>query len=132
MALQKKLMQPNNAVQLMFKSHDPLTEMQRAERAQENDYFRQLDQELLTALRDKSATEIEQTVRHYTRMRCPKCGEPLEAKPARRGTLDVCPGCGGIWLDKGHWEGLVGPQANGWLQQLFAGLLVSKHASSSL
>jgi len=111
----------------MFNPHDPLEALHRAERAQEDDYFRKLDQELLVALRDKSAAEIEQAIRQYTRMRCPKCGEPLEAIPSRQGKIDACPGCGGIWLAKGAWEGRVGPQAHGWLQRLFAGLMVSKH-----
>jgi uncharacterized protein len=113
-------------VQLMFSTHDPLEELYRAERAQEDEYFRKLDQELLVALRENNAEEIEQAIRTYTRMRCPKCGEPLEATPDRQVTIDACPGCGGIWLDKGEWEGLVGPTGHGWLQRLFAGLIASK------
>jgi uncharacterized protein len=128
MALREKPIRPKKStVQLMFNTHDPLEEIHRAERAQEDDYFRKLDQELLVALREKSAAEIEQVIRQYTRMRCPKCGEPLEEAPSRRGTIDACPGCGGIWLDKGAWEVLVGPQENGWLQRLFEGLIASKH-----
>jgi RNase P subunit RPR2 len=123
-----KLIRPKKSnVQLMFNTHDPLEEIHRAERAQEDDYFRQLDQELIVALREKSAAEIEQVIRHYTRMRCPKCGEPLKATLSHRVTIDACPGCDGIWLDKGAWEVLVGPQENGWLQRLFAGLIASKH-----
>jgi hypothetical protein len=113
-------------VQLMFNTHDPLEELNRAERAQEDDYFHKLDRELMVALREKNAEEIEQAIRTYTRMRCPKCGEPLEARPDRRVTINACPGCGGIWLDKGEWEGQVGPKAPGWLQRLFAGLIASK------
>jgi uncharacterized protein len=41
-------------------------------------------------------------------MRCPMCGEPLEGMPSRRVEIEACPGCGGRWLDKGEWEGLVG------------------------
>jgi hypothetical protein len=111
----------------MFNTHDPLEEIHRAERAQEDDYFRKLDQELLVALREKSAAEIEQTIRQYTRMRCPKCGEPLEETHSHQVKIDTCPGCGGIWLDKGEWEGLVGPKENGWLQRIFEGLMASKH-----
>ena len=113
-------------MQLMFSTHDPLEEIHRAERAQEDDYFRKLDQELMVALREKNAEEIEQAIRTYTRMRCPKCGEPLEATPDRQVTIDACPGCGGIWLDKGEWERLVGRTEHGWLQRLFAGLIASK------
>jgi uncharacterized C2H2 Zn-finger protein len=123
----KKPIKPRQSnVQLMFSTSDPLEELHRAERAQEDDYFRKLDQELMMTLREKNAQEIEQAIRTYTRMRCPKCGEPLEATPDRRVTIDTCPGCGGIWLDKGEWEGLVGPKAHGWLQRLFARLIVSK------
>jgi hypothetical protein len=42
----------------MCNTHDPLEEIHRAERAQEDDYFRKRDQELLVALREKSAAEI--------------------------------------------------------------------------
>ena len=109
MALREKPIRPKQStVQLMFHTHDPLEEIHRAERAQEDDYFRKLDQELLVALREKSAAEIEQVIRQYTRMRCPKCGEPLKETPSRRVKIDACPGCGGIWLDKGEWEGRVG------------------------
>ena len=104
---------------LMVNPHEPLAERYGAERAQEEDYFRQRDQELLVALRATSAAESEQAIRHYTRMRCPKCGEPLKVMPSHRIKIDACPGCGGIWLDKGAWEGRVGPQANGWLHRLF-------------
>jgi len=123
----KTLIKPKKSnVQLMFSTHDPLEEIYRAERAQEDDYFRKLDQELLVALREKNAEEIEQAIRTYTRMRCPKCGESLETTLDRRGTIDACPGCGGVWLDKRAWEGLVGRTEHGWLQRLFAGLIASK------
>jgi predicted RNA-binding Zn-ribbon protein involved in translation (DUF1610 family) len=112
--------------QLMFSLHDPLEELQRAERAQEDAYFRKLDQELLVALREKRAEESEQAMRTSTHMRCPKCGEPVEAAPDRRVTIDACPGCGGMWLDTRAREGLVGPNEHSWLQRFFAGLIASK------
>ena len=128
MALRGKPIRPKKStVQLMFNTHDPLEEIHRAERAQEDDYFRKLDQALLVALRTKSAAEIEQAIRQYTRMRCPKCGVPLEDTPFPRVKSAACPGCGGIWLDKGAWEGLVGPKAPGWLQRFFEGVMASKH-----
>ncbi len=123
----KKPIQPKKSnAQLMFSTHDPLEELNRAERAQEDNYFRKLDQELMAALREQSAKEIERAIRTYTRMRCPKCGEPLEATLERWVMTDACPGCGGIWLDKGEWEGLVGSKKQGWLQRLFAGLITYK------
>ena len=113
--------------QLMFNTHDPLGEIHRAGRAREDDHFRKRDQELLMARRAQSAAESEQAIRHYAHMRCPKCGESLEETPAR-GARWLPVGCGGIGLDKGAWEGRVGPQAHGWLQRLFAGLMASNHA----
>jgi hypothetical protein len=54
-----KLIRPKKSnVQLMCNTHDPLEEIHRAERAQEDDYFRKRDQELLVALCEKSAAEI--------------------------------------------------------------------------
>jgi hypothetical protein len=127
MKLKKRLTKPKAShVELMFSTHDPLEALNRAERVQEDDYFRKLDEELMAALREKSAEEIEQAIRTYTRMRCPKCGEPLAATLGCGVTIDACPGCGGIWLDKGEWEGRVGPKAQGWLQRFFSGMIASK------
>ena len=129
MTARDKLLRPKKSiVQLMFNTHDPLEEIHRAGRAQEDDHFRKRDQELLMALRAQSAAESEQVIRHYAHMRCPKCGESLEDTPTRGGTMAACPGCGGIWLDKGAWEGRVGPKAHGWLQRFFDGLMASHHA----
>src|SRR4030095_4330530 len=95
----KRIRPKKSNVQLMFNPHDPLDGSLRADHAQEDDYFRKRDQELIVALREKSAAEIEQVIRHYTRMRCPQCGEPLKATPSHRVTIDACPGCGGVWLE---------------------------------
>ena len=131
MAPREKPIRPKKStVQLMFNTHDSLEEIHRAERAQEDDYFRKLDQELLVALRAKSAVEIEQAIRQYSRMRCPQCGAPLEDTSSPGATMAACPRCGGIWLDKGAWEGRVGPKAHGWLQRFFDGLMASNHAGS--
>lgn len=125
--MEQQAKKPKQSItQMMFDSHDPLAELHRAERGQENDYFHKIDQELLGALRDKSAAEAEQAIRTYTRMRCPKCGEPLQDKPYRRNPIAACPGCEGIWLDKGQWENVGGLQENGWLQRLLAGFMASK------
>ena len=111
--------------QPMLNAHDPLAERHRADRIQEEDYFRRRDQELIGALREQSAAAIEEARRHFACMRCPRCGEFLEAMPSYRMTSKTCPGCGGgVGLNQqGEWEGLVGPQAPGWLHRLFAGVL---------
>ena len=50
-ARDKPLRPKKSTVQLMFNTHDPLEEIHRAGRAQEDDHFRKRDQELLVALR---------------------------------------------------------------------------------
>lgn len=124
MALGAKPIRPQqNNMQPMLNAHEPLEERHRAERAHEDDYFRQRDQELIGAFRKQSTAAIEQAIRHYACMRCPKCSAFLEEMPAHRIKSEMCPSCGGIWLDKGEWEVLVGPKEHGWLQRLFAGVL---------
>jgi rRNA maturation protein Nop10 len=114
MASRAKLSRPGKStVQLMVSPHKALAARHRAEWAQEDNHLRQRDQELFVALRATSAAESEQAIRQYTRRRCPKCGEPLENTPSPWARMGACPRCGGIWLNKGAWEGLVGPKANG-------------------
>src|SRR2546428_12270962 len=126
MAPREKPRRPKQSTgQLVFNTHDPLEEIHRAGRAQEDDHFRKRDQELLMALRAQSAAESEQAMRHYAHMRCPKCGESLEETPAREVTMAACPGCGGIWLDKRGWGGGVGAERHGWRQRVFAGRVAS-------
>jgi hypothetical protein len=96
------------------------------ERARENAFFRKLDQELVEKLRQHDAAELEETIRVYTRMRCPKCGEPLQEITFGRIKVDECHGCGGIWLDKGEIETLTGPKEEGWLARFYETFIPSK------
>ena len=109
MAPRKKPRRPKQRTgQLMFNTHDPLAEIHRAGRAQEDDHFRKRDQELLIALRAQSAAESEQAIRHYAHMRCPKCDESLEETPAHGVTMAACPGWAGYGWTKGHGKGVWG------------------------
>jgi Zn-finger nucleic acid-binding protein len=98
--------------------------LRRAERGREEAYFRQLDQKLVAELRQKDAEELEGLIRAYTRLRCPKCGTPLGERTFQRVTVEECPGCGGLWLDKGELETLAGPQHAGWLQRFYEAFLL--------
>ena len=88
--------------------------------------FAARDQELLIALRAQSATESEQAIRHYAHMRCPKCGESLEETWAHGVTMAACPGCDGVWLDKGAWERRGAKRTVG--SSFLLGLMASSHA----
>jgi Zn-finger nucleic acid-binding protein len=35
---------------------------------------------------------------------CPRCGTPLDCKKRDEIDIDVCPGCGGLWLDRGEFN----------------------------
>ena len=41
---------------------------------------------------------------HY--LCCPKCGTKLEEAVLEAVTVDICPGCHGVWLDEGELEKL--------------------------
>ena len=47
-------------------------------------------------------------VKEFHFMHCPKCGQELATFQHHNVTLDKCPGCEGIWLDKGELDTLVG------------------------
>lgn len=40
-------------------------------------------------------------------MQCPRCGDELEAHHRGGVEIDVCPRCGGVWLDRGEMDKLV-------------------------
>ena len=104
MAPREKPRRPKQSTgQLMFNTHDPLAEIHRAGRAQEDDHFRKRDQELLIALRAQSAAESEQAIRHYAHMRCPKCGESLEDNVCAWGH-DGC--LSWVWRDMAGQRGM--------------------------
>lgn len=44
---------------------------------------------------------------------CPKCSEVLERTDVAEVTIDICCGCGGLWLDKGELAALR-DKANFW------------------
>lgn len=111
----------------MFHTHDPLEDLKRAERGQEDHYFHKFDQELIVALREKTTAERDPVIRTYTCLHCPKCNEPLEVTLGHQVKVDACPGCGGMWLYEGKREVLVNLKEGGWIQQLFKSLMGAEY-----
>ena len=109
----------------LFGKHDVREALHLAEHAQEEAYFHKVNQALLAALRQKDVTELEQALRQYVQMRCPHCGEPLQETSYQHVLVPECPRCGGIWLDKGILEKLIGPKEGNWLQRLFEAFLLA-------
>ena len=87
------------------------------EKAREDQYFAERDRELLKKLKSDTATDTEKTVRELAHMRCPKDGAHLAQKKHFDVTLDECPQCEGIWLDKGELEELERRESAGWLSR---------------
>jgi hypothetical protein len=85
------------------------------EKAEEDRYFAERDRELIAKLKRGKTEEQEPTIRAMARMRCPKCGERLRSETVRGATVEACPGCGGMWLDRGALEQAVAHEEGGWL-----------------
>ncbi|MGD9763399.1 MAG: zf-TFIIB domain-containing protein [Candidatus Binatia bacterium] len=87
------------------------------ERAQEDIYFAQKDRELLEKLRKQRRENVVQGQSESPR--CPRCGTQLVERVVRDVTVDECPNCGGVWLDKGELEHLAGREQESWFGRLF-------------
>ena len=88
-------------------------------KAQEDEYFVKKEKELIEKLKAKQEGEKKAQLREASRMRCPKCGEPLKERSFQKILIDQCTGCGGIWLDAGELEEVAGREEGGWLGKLW-------------
>lgn len=70
----------------------------------ENEYFIRRDARWLAARRAQLDAEraAEERRRHF--MKCPKCGADLAERELQRVAFDLCPDCGGVWLDSRELE----------------------------
>jgi len=91
------------------------------ERGREDQYFAERDRELLAKLRGAKEQEAEKSIRALAHMRCPKCGERLSTRKLRGVQVEECPGCGGIWLDRGELELVAKGESEGWLVRWLRG-----------
>ena len=69
----------------------------------EEEFFARADAELRKRLRERADAERAKAA-HDARNRCPRCDVALVAKANNGVTIDQCPQCEGIWLDKGELE----------------------------
>lgn len=91
--------------------------LEKKERAEENRFFAERDRELIERLRQKKADEEEQLFHELIHLRCPRCGERLGQREVHTVTIDECPACQGIWLDKGEFEALSAHRGHEWTGQ---------------
>jgi hypothetical protein len=77
----------------------------------EQEYFLRLEMERLSKLRaehrEKTEAETRQKLKELHWMRCPKCGVELSVAHVRGVEVDLCPGCGGLFLDGGEIDKVI-------------------------
>jgi uncharacterized protein with PIN domain len=89
------------------------------EKAEEDHYFAERDRHLLEKLRQQQLSTEETAVRQQALMRCPKCGEKLVSLQHHEVTVEECPACRGMWLDRGELETLAQRENESWLARFF-------------
>lgn len=87
-------------------------------RAEEERYFEQQNRAAIEKLRAKKASGAAPAA---VTMRCPRDGETLVERTETGTTIDVCPKCEGIWLDKGELERVAQRERSSWLGRLVFG-----------
>lgn len=94
------------------------TKLRDKEKAEEDNYFARRDRELIEKLKQQTTTEAETALRQQALMRCPKDGDTLVSLQQREVTVEECPTCQGLWLDRGELETLAKHENEGWLTRL--------------
>ena len=87
------------------------------ERAEEDSYFSQRDKELLEKLKRQKAEAGKASVS----LRCPKDGTALAGVDHHGVTVEECPTCGGMWLDKVELETVAKREKDSWLGRFVYG-----------
>lgn len=85
----------------------------------EDEYFVKQDADLIREMRAR--LDAQRSTEGGQVNRCPRDGTALNEEERHSVKIDVCPTCGGIWLDKGELELLarVGGRSSGVFRSLF-------------
>ncbi len=96
----------------MSDSKDHMTEkLRQKEKAEENRFFAEQDAARIEKLRAAKEKEVFETGR------CPRDGATLVEQTLERVSVDVCPTCNGIWLDKGELETIEERVSESWFSK---------------
>jgi Pyruvate/2-oxoacid:ferredoxin oxidoreductase delta subunit len=105
-------------------------EKSKKKRSKEDEYFAKEESQKIAKQRERLDQErVEAEKKHYREkcwMRCPKCGHELKETEHERVMIDMCPGCGGVWLDAGELEILRQNSSTGFMQGLIKSLTRSR------
>jgi rubrerythrin len=80
------------------------------EKAEEDRYFAERDREAIEKIRQAQGETQQQGL-----MQCPKCGTKLATIQHHDVTVEECPSCKGLWLDRGELEILSQRENEGWV-----------------
>ncbi len=85
----------------------------------EEEYFARLELERKKKAAQEEAARLaeaeKQKLKELHWMRCPKDGSELVETEFRGVKVDVCPTCGGMWLDAGELDDLAQTESGGFL-----------------
>ena len=70
----------------------------------EDEYFVRQDADLIRQLREQRDAERARTGEDQRTIACPRCAVTLEQRSMESVLVDVCPMCGGVWLDAGELD----------------------------
>jgi hypothetical protein len=87
------------------------------ERAEEDLFFNKRDEALLEKMRLQKASGAAVT----GGMRCPKDGTALVTVDHHGVSVEECPTCSGLWLNKGELETIAKREKDSWIGRLVYG-----------
>jgi uncharacterized protein len=83
----------------------------------EQEYFLRQEAERLKKLREehqkKLAADEAQRLKELHFMHCPKCGMKMDTTTMQKVEVDICPSCGGIYLDAGELDKVLEENTRG-------------------
>ncbi len=83
----------------------------------EQEYFLRVELERLKKLRDEhkanAAAADREELRRLHYLRCAKCGETMTTTKLGSVEAEVCPACGGVYLDAGELDKIVEERTRG-------------------
>jgi hypothetical protein len=95
--------------------------LRKKEKAEEDRFFSEREKAAVERLRAQRAGAQQEELRKATHMRCPRCGEQLVSVEHSGVRMDECPGCQGVWLDRGELDTIAQRARDSWLGRLLLG-----------
>lgn len=83
----------------------------------EQEYFLQQELKRLRELREEYRAQLQEEERRKLKelhwLHCPKCGQKMEVSHLEVVEVEVCPACGGIYLDAGELDKVLDSSKRG-------------------